>query len=149
MEPIQALVVSSYGFFALSGFFRGLHQCIKKKNPYGLTYPYNLIGAFVWADTVVFGLFWSIASFVSIILNSWLLFLLTFSVFWLIRSIGETIYWFNQQFAVRDRNPYHTLILSKIFPGDSSWVALQIIWQCIAVATTISSIYLIKLWLQF
>ena len=130
--------------FSFSGFLLGLKNCAKK-NPYGLTKPYNLIGSFVWVDAVVFGLFWTIVSLISAVLSNWLLFLITVSVFWLIRSIGEAIYWFNQQFSTRDRNPYHTLWASKIFPGDSVWVAMQIFWQCVTVVTSISSLYLVRL----
>ena len=133
-----------YAGLSLSGFLFGLKHCLKN-NPYGLTPIYNLIGAFVWVDAVIFGAFWFITSLVTLYLQSWILFLLALSIFWLVRALGETIYWFNQQFSHRNRNPYHTLWFSKIFPGDSSWVAIQIFWQCIAVATSISTIYHIKL----
>lgn len=145
MNPLQTIFVASYGIFALSGFLLGLKNCVKKRNPYGLTRKYNIIGSFVWADAVIFGLFWVLVSIFSLLLSNWLLFLLTQAIFWLIRSIGETIYWFNQQFAMKNRNPAHTLWISKYFPGDSSWVAMQIFWQCVAVLTTVSTLYITKI----
>lgn len=146
MEVWQNILVAIYGLFAASGLAIGLKECFKK-NPYGLTPVFNLIGAFVWADAVIFGLFWTLVSTTVFFLQDWILFLMTLSVFWLIRSIGETIYWFNQQFAERNRNPFHTLWISKIFPGDSSWVALQIFWQTISVVSAITSLWLGKTWI--
>jgi hypothetical protein len=148
MNLFQTIIVVFYCVFAFSGFVFGLRQCVNKKNPYGLTKKYNLIGSFVWVDAVIFGAFWTIVSVICLLLSNFLLFLLTQSIFWLIRSIGETIYWFNQQFAMKNRNPVHTLWISKYFPGDSSWVAMQIFWQCVAVITTVTTLYLIKLFLS-
>ncbi len=146
MSSLQTFIVLAFGAFAFAGFLLGLRQCISKKNPYGLTRKFNFIGSFVWADAVVFGLFWTIACVIFLLLNDWILFLLTLSVFWLLRSIGETTYWFNQQFSTKDRNKFHTLWFSRVFPGDSVWVAMQIFWQCVAVATAISTLYILKLW---
>ncbi len=148
MEIWQVILVFVFGLFSFSGFLLGLQNCTRKKNPYGLTYPFNIIGAFVWADTVIFGLFWTLVALIVLSLSDWFLFLITLSIFWFVRSLGETIYWFNQQFAVKNRNPAHTLWISRIFPGDSSWIALQIFWQCVAVTTSISSIFLIKMWFR-
>ena len=148
MDTIQTLFVAGFGAFSFSGFYLGLKNCVKKKNPYGLTRKYNVIGSFVWADAVVFGAFWVIMSIISLVFSSWILFLITQSIFWLIRSIGETIYWFNQQFAMKNRNPAHTLFISKIFPGDSVWVAMQIFWQCVAVLTSVSTLYLAKVFFK-
>lgn len=145
MNILQTIIVAVFGVFAFSGFLFGVKNCVKKKNPYGLTKLYNLIGAFVWVDAVIFGLFWTIVCSTILFLSNWLLFLLFLSAFWLVRSIGETIYWIGEQFSSKDRNPPRTLWHSKIFPGDSSWVASQIFWQCISVVTAIISIYLVKI----
>lgn len=147
MENWQVILVFLYGVLSFSGFLQGLRHCLRK-NPYGLTPIYNIIGSFVWTDAVVFGLFWTFTSLLVLLLSNWLLFLLTLSIFWLVRSIGETIYWFNQQFSQRNRNPAHTLWVSRIFPGDSSWVAMQIFWQCVAVATSISALFVLKIWFK-
>jgi len=47
---------------------------------------------FVWGDAVIFGLFWTVALIVAWVLKDWYLFLLIVSVFWVVRSLGETIY---------------------------------------------------------
>jgi hypothetical protein len=154
MENWQIIIVVLFGFFGFFGFLFGLKNSWQKKNPYGLTQIYNLIGSFVWADAVIFGLFWTIVTLIILLASyyrllvdgsGWKLFLLIYSLFWLVRSIGETIYWIFEQFAVEKRNPPHTLWHSKIFPGDSAHVASQIFWQCMTVITILTSVYLIKL----
>jgi hypothetical protein len=145
MQNWQTITVSLFGLFSFVGFLLGIKNSSTRKNPYGFARLFNIIGAFVWADTVVFGLFWVIICSIVLLFANWFLFLLTLSVFWLVRSIGETFYWFNQQFSQRNRNPFKENLLAKIFPGDSSWVAMQIFWQCAAVASGVTTIYLIKI----
>jgi len=106
------------------------------------------MGAFVWADAVVLGIFWLIVLLVAIVfLNDWLLFLLIYSVFWMVRAFGEIIYWLNEQFASKHRNPPEKFWIYKIFPNESVWFVLQVYWQCILVGAIITSIYLFSLWL--
>ena len=143
MDIGQIFLVLFFGIFAFSAFVLGFREC-RRNNPGGLTPVYNIIGAFVWADTVVFGLFWTIVSFVSIMFHSILLFFTALSIFWLVRSVGETVYWLNEQFAATKRNKPETLWHSRIFPGTSSYIASQIFWQCMTVIFSITTIYLLK-----
>ncbi len=107
-----------------------------------------LMGAFVWADAVVLGIFWLIVLLVAVLfLNNWLLFWLIYSVFWLVRAFGEIIYWLNEQFASEHRNPPEKFWIYKIFPNESVWFVLQVYWQCVLVGAIITSIYLFSLWL--
>ncbi len=129
-------------------FVNSFHQTKHKKNAFGLTRPLFFIGAFVWADVVVFSPFWIVASLIPWYLQSWTLFLLILSVFWLVRSFGETLYWFNQQFSSINRNPIENLPLRSVFHNDSIWFVHQIFWQCISVLTIITTIYLSWSWLQ-
>lgn len=147
MDVGQIILVSFLGLLGFAGFLLGLKQCLRK-NPYGLTPVFNIIGAFVWVDAVIFGLFWSVVCFITLLFGNWLLFLLMLSIFWLVRSIGETIYWFNEQFAATKRNPPATLWHSKIFPGTSAYVASQIFWQCMTVVTSITTLYLLGIWFK-
>lgn len=148
MTNLQKYFLIGYSMFAFIGFLKGFWESHKRKNTHGMDGIFNLIGAFVWADAVVFGLFWTVASIVTIILNNWLLFLLLQSVFWLIRSIGETIYWFLQQFAPLDFNSPQKFWIYKIFHNDSVWFIFQIGWQCLTVIFFITTLYLSKLFLQ-
>lgn len=149
MEFWQVSIISIVGVLGVTGFIKSFYECKKKKNTFGLTYTYRILGAFVWADLVVFGFFWALAATISLLFADWILFLLIVSLFWLVRSIGETIYWFNQQFSPINRNPVKNFkILKNVFHNDSIWFVYQIFWQCMTVGTIITSLYLAKEWLQ-
>ena len=154
MTDTQVFFIAVFGLINFLISIKGVIQCSKKGNSYGITWGLFPLGIFVWGDAVIFGIFWSIASFACLVLRDWLLFLLIFSVFWLVRSIGETIYWFNQQFSNTQRYPPEQLFGHKIFKGkvieehDAIWFINQIVMQCITVATVITTIYLTHLWLN-
>jgi len=122
-------------------FFKGFYESKFKRNAYGLTRPLVFLGIFVWGDAVVFGLFWFFSSIITLFLSDWYLFLLIISVFWLVRSLGETIYWFNQQFSTIKRNPPEKLPGYSFFHNDSLWFVYQIVWQVVTVVSIIFSIY--------
>ncbi|OGM09470.1 hypothetical protein A2159_00875 [Candidatus Woesebacteria bacterium RBG_13_34_9] len=144
----QKITVIIWGIISLVLFIKGLHESKNKRNVYGLT-PYLLPwGIFVWGDAVIFGFFWFLISISCLILNNWILFLLIISVFWVVRSYGETIYWFNQQFSKINRNPPKILLFYKYFHNDSVWFIYQIIWQCVTAVSIITAIYLSHLWLK-
>jgi hypothetical protein len=105
MQSWQKIFLLVYSLINLVVFVKGFYECKYKKNAYGLTPYLILLGIIAWGDAVVFCLFWIGASLVSFMLNDWYLFLLIVAVFWVIRSLGETIYWFNQQFSGVNRNP--------------------------------------------
>jgi len=105
------------------------------------------MGAFVWADAVVLGIFWLLVIGLVLLLGDWLLFVLIYSVFWVVRSFGEAIYWLNEQFASKHRNPPHKFWIYKFFLNESVWFVLQVYWQCLLVLSIISSVYLFSLWL--
>lgn len=154
MNIYQIIFLIIFGAFNLIFSIWGVHQSKNKANTYGITWALFPIGIFVWGDAVIFGLFWSLVSFFTLVIKDWILFLLIFSVFWLVRSLGETIFFFSQQFSTVMRQPPETLIGYKIFKGkgvienDAIWFITQIIQQCITVISIIASIYLTYLWLQ-
>lgn len=149
MVTWQKIALIIYSLVALLAFFRGYNESKKNRNAYGLV-PFLLPwGIIAWGDAIIFGPFWILVSFVTIALNDWYLFLLVLSIFWVVRSLGETIYWFNQQFSSRvyewtrpENLPFH-----KIFHDDSIWYIFQIANQCITVIAIIFSIYFAKIWL--
>ncbi|MBU2577329.1 hypothetical protein KKA69_00690 [Patescibacteria group bacterium] len=146
MEDWQ-VVILIFSLFSLAGFVKGITES-RKGNSFNKTGIFNLIGAFVWGDAVVFGLFFFIFSLFSLLLADFFLFLLGISLFWVVRSIGETIYWLNQQFSTLKRNPPEKLLFHKFFKNDSIWFVYQIFWQCLTVIFLLSSIYLTKLWFR-
>ncbi len=147
MPAYIILAVVLWSIYSLLGFVLGLLHS-RRGNTNGLCPHFLLLGAFVWADAVVFSLFWLLVTLFVVIVQDWLLFLLVVSVFWVVRSWGEVIYWFNQQFSTLKRNPPEKFkLLFKLFPNDSVWFVYQIFWQCLLVITIIASVKLFSLWL--
>lgn len=143
--------VAFLGVFALLNTticLYAFYQCAKRKNAYGETSLLYPLGMYVWGDAVIFGAFWTGAAVASLILSDWILFLLFVSVFWLVRSVGETIYWFNQQFSTVIRMRPDHYFTHKIFHNDSVWFVFQIMNQCLTVITIITSVYLFHIWLK-
>lgn len=130
-------------------FIKALRASNDKKlilaKPYKICEPF---GSFVWADHVLFGPFWVIVSLVTFVLHDFLLFLLVFAVFWVVRSIGETLYWFFQQFSPRVGNEPEKFWINNYVPGQAVWFMHQIFWQCITVISVVLTIFLTHLWLQ-
>ncbi len=148
MQPWQQTFIAIYGLYSFVGFLLAYYKCKYKKLTHTKVPSYWLNGSFVWSDQVVFGAFWALISIATILLQDWVLFLLVTSLFWAVRSWGEAVYWFNQQFSTVNRNPvkdYPTL--KSIFHNDSFWWVFQIYWQCLLVVSIILSLYFGKLWL--
>lgn len=147
MNELQIGFVVVFTCVAAVGFVKGCLES-RKKNALGLTYLLRPFGAFVWADMVIFGAFWILAGLLSLFFADWVLFLLIVSLFWLVRSVGETMYWFQQQFSPIKRNPPEKMIIYRFFRNDSVWFVYQIFWQCLTVFFIITSLYVGKVWLS-
>ena len=130
-----------FALYSLSGLYYGLLQSKLKRNVFGLSQFYLPLGAFVWGDAAVFGAFWVLLSLTAYFYQSWTLFLLMHSLFWVVRSVGETIYWFLQQFSTVIRHKPETSRLHHIFHDDSIWFIYHIFWQCITVISILFTIY--------
>lgn len=105
------------------------------------------LGGFVWGDFLIFSPFWMLVSLISYLTQGWELFLFIFSVFWVVRSLGESIYWFNQQFSMICRNKPEDLRGYRFVKNDSIWYIYQIFWQCITVFSVVAALYTGHLWL--
>lgn len=142
------LLLSAWAMYALAGLVQGLKLC--RQGQTNQPSPFFLpLGAFVWADAVVFGLFWLLVAGWCLLIGDWLLFFLIGAVFWSVRSLGEMIYWLNQQFSNIDRNPPEKFkFLFKFFPNDSVWFVYQIFWQCVLVISLVVSVKLFSVWLR-
>lgn len=150
MTTWQQALILFFALVSLLSFLKGIYESKNKKNAYGLIGSWLMPwGIIAWGDAVVFGPFWVIVSTAVLILNDWYLFLLIVSVFWVVRSLGETIYWFNQQFSskIYEWNKPENLPWHNIFHDDSVWYIHQILWQCAAVISIIASIYFANIWL--
>ena len=145
MQEYEKIFFIVFSFYSAVCFIKGYLET-KKGNPFGLSKLSLLIGAYVWADNVVFGLFWLLATSIAFLKGDLILFGLIYSIFWTIRGLGETMYWLNEQFSTIQRNPPESLAFFRLFKNDSVWFIHQIINQCITVAAIISVIYFIKIW---
>lgn len=143
----QKYLLITLSIFSLVGVIKGFLECKNKKNAYGKTELFSLIGAFAWGDVVILGIFWFLISLVILFLRNWILFLVILSLFWVVRSLGETIFWFNQQFSNKILYPPEKLRFYKVFRNDSVWFIYQIIWQCVTVVSLLFLIYFTTVWL--
>jgi hypothetical protein len=151
MNSWQSLVVLLFGVISLAAFAAGFYISKYKNNPIGNTFLLYPFGIYVWGDAIVFGVFWFLVSAAILLLNDWILFLLVISVFWFVRSVGETIYFINQQFSDIKRQPKESLPFYnyvKIEDEYTLWFLAQIFSQCITIVSIITSVYLFHLWLK-
>lgn len=150
MTDLQTIIVSLFGLGALLLWVKSVYEVVKKKNPYGEGKYGIVYGGFVFGDYLVFGAFFVLVSLAILILRDFVLFLLILSVFWLIRAVGESLYWFLQQFSsLVHKNPPDRFFLHRyIKQADAIWFINQIIWQCLTVVFIITTIYLTHLWLN-
>ncbi len=140
MNTIQ-IIISIFGLISLLVAFKGILELSTKKNHFKKTRFLFWLGIFVWGDAVILGIFWFLVSLICILLSDWIIFFLVVSIFWVIRSFGEIIYWINQQFSPVNRNPPKNLFGYILFNNESIWYAYQVFWQCIMVIAIICSIY--------
>lgn len=143
MSPIFNALLVCFGVGAFISLFLGWRQTYRRKNPHGLTPFYWIYGIFVWGDAILLGIFWTLVCAMSVLLQNSQFFLITFAVFWMVRSAGESIYWFLQQFATSKRDLPHTLLGHSVFPGESIWFAYQVFWQIVLVVSSVSLLYLL------
>ena len=147
MNYWQILIIIFYMAYSTLAFLKGTIESYKGKNTHGSAANFFFTGSIVWADAVIFGAFWTLASLLTIYLNDWVLFLLFQSVFWTVRAWGESVYWFNQQFSEKiNVQPENMRRTYEFFKNDSVWFVRQVQWQCVMVIGIISTIYLAKVW---
>ncbi len=146
MEIWQSSIIIFLFLYSTLCFLLGWKNCYLKKNPFGLTRYFSFLGAFVWVDAVTFGAFFALSALISLVFQDFILFCLIYSVFWVVRSVGESIYWFLEQFANPHRNKPETLKGHKMFPGESIYINYQIFWQCVGVVSIIASVYFFTKW---
>lgn len=143
----EQIVLISFILFSIFGFFLGLYKSYKHKAAFEINHYFLPLGVFAYGDFVIFGPFWIIVSLFALITQSWIFFCFIYSIFWVVRSVGETIYWFNQQFSTIVHYKANAFWPYKIFQNDSVWFIYQIIMQCITVVSIIASLYFGKFWL--
>lgn len=146
MNIVQQILVVAIGLVALLAAIKGGYEIGKKNNPFGEPLVLFWLGIFVWGDALILGIFWCLVSIFCFFLKDWILFLLIVSVFWIVRSLGEILYWINQQFSPIIRNPPKNLVGYRFFKNDSIWFIYQIVWQCVLVISIVAAIYWVRQW---
>ncbi len=108
-------------------------------------------GAFVYEDMLVFGLLHAGIALVSLLLKNNLVWLVGFLVFWIVRSAGETLYFFLQQFIVPLHHPHniggHFGPIRELFGNISDqkcYIICQVSMQSILVISILCLIYIFK-----
>lgn len=112
-----------------------------------------IIGAFVWEDLFIFSLLGFCVTSIVLLTNDIRIGYLSFTVFWIVRSAGETLYFFLEQFTQDKMYPHvlthHFTALRNIF-GDISdqkcYIIMQISFQTILVFSIVSTIYILINW---
>lgn len=148
MNIFQVSTVVTYGLISILAFIKGIYEVNKKNNPFGEAPFLFFLGVFVWSDAVMIGLFGFFISLICLLIRDWILFWLIISIFWVVRSLGEIIYWINEQFSPIIRNPPETLLGYKFFKNDSIWFVYQLFWQCVMVVSIVFSILLARFWIK-
>ena len=128
----------------------GLGFALKHRlNSYKMVPGFFLMGAFIYGDVLPLSVFWILVSIVCFVFRDLTLFYLILSLFWLVRSVGETLYWFLMQFSPRvDMTERVSLMpFYHIVKNDSVWIIYQVVCQCVTVVTLITSVKLFVIWL--
>jgi len=113
------------------------------------------LGAFIWEDLLVFSIANIIACIFVILINDFRYIFIYFLSFWFVRSIGETFYWFLQQFCVNPSYPHdqysweNSSILSRLLGNLSDqkyFIINQISWQIVTVFCICGFVFILKRW---
>jgi len=107
-----------------------------------------LNGTFILGDAIVFSLLFFIVSLVLIYKNDFRYTLLTFLLFWIVRSAGEVVYWLNYQFTSIHPHPVMNQLefLTGPISEKSVYILYQAANQAILVVWLIVLFVLIKNW---
>ncbi len=111
------------------------------------------LGAFVWEDLFVFSFYGLICTLITMYFRQGRLGLLFFIIFWIVRSGGESLYFFLQQFVEPKQHPHflqdHYTTLRKIF-GNISYqqcsIIMQVMFQIILMFSIVSLTLLLFSW---
>jgi hypothetical protein len=112
-----------------------------------------LIGAFIWEDLFLISLFLSSASVVVLLVQDIRVGFLLFNVYWIVRSAGEVLYFFLEQFLEPKHHPHeideHFKIIRRIFGNLSTqkcFIIMQVTLQLGLVTFISCLIYLLWNW---
>lgn len=139
-------------FFAL--FYFSFRKVRNSGEVFGMIYHWMFwMGSFVWEDLMIFSLYHGLATALALIFQDVRIFVLMIGVFWVIRSAGEAIYFFLQQFHLPQHYPHQLndffAPIRKIFgpiSDQKSYIILQVIHQSNAMIATTGTALLLLNW---
>lgn len=142
------LMLLLYLLFGLAGVVSVVLgvQNVRRNRTFSLTPLLYPLGIFVWGDAPILGAFWVVVAIAGMLVGNMAFFLLCVSLFWCVRSVGETIYWLLQQFSPLKRNPPEQLFGYRFVKDESIWFMYQLFWQCMTVVSLIFVLYFAFSW---
>lgn len=151
---VLRVVVFALSCVCLALFALAYRHVRHSEETYGFIHAWGgFIGAFVWEDLMIFSLFFMAAALLTDIFQNIRIGLLLISAFWMVRSAGEALYFFLQQFHRPDHPPHdiamHFAPLRRLFGRISvqkCYIIMQIFWQTVLVAAITSFALLLLRW---
>jgi hypothetical protein len=114
-----------------------------------------LLGSFVWEDLLVFSFALFLVASIVLIIRDIRIGLLGFGIFWVVRSAGEALYFFLQQFHEPTHSPHEIsshLSLLRPLLGDicdqKGMIIMQVFWQTIVTISACLVILLLINWVR-
>lgn len=146
---LLSIIYVSFFLFVLSVFQVAIGN-IGEFQPVEFGFGLLLYGAFVWADVMVFSLLWIIISIVLLRIKQKEFFWIAYFSYWFIRSSGEVVYSFLQQFHPETK-PWLIYVPREVMQNNflghfilkEFWIVYQIFFQSIAVLSLFGLIFTI------
>lgn len=151
-------MVIGISLFALLHLFLAILSYFKIRNSNdktGFIYQWGfLFGAFVWEDLFLISSFTFLACIFILAVRDIRIGLLIFTIFWVVRCTGESIYFFFQQFIQPKFMPHAIgphldtnlrTIFGKI-SNQKAYMLMQVFYQLLAVVALCFFVFLIKNW---
>ncbi|MDH5533039.1 MAG: hypothetical protein OEX81_01265 [Candidatus Pacebacteria bacterium] len=150
----MSFILFSLGLIFVLYFLVSWSKVYNSKDSLEFVYQWaSFIGAFVWEDLLVFSLLHLIFVIITWISHDLRVGLLLIGIFWSVRSSGEALYFFLQQFHRPKHHPHNLeghLKSFKPFLGEISqqkgYILMQITHQSVVVISISLTILLLKYW---
>ena len=146
------IILLSLALVFLLLFLTSLIKVKKSNKKINFIYSWGcLLGAFVWEDLLVFSFYFLAITLITLLVQDvhiWILFVL---IFWMVRSSGEALYFFLQQFIVPKHYPHdlaehikrYTLVSSRL--SDQQVMILMQVFYQVMLTITIGTLVLFLL----
>lgn len=143
-----------FGLLFILLFALSWKQVHSSGDSYGFIYRWAFwLGSFVWEDVLVFSAYHSLIVLFTYLSHDLRVGLLMIAVFWAVRSAGEALYFFLQQFHQPKHAPHHIsdhLNQIRRFLGpiadQKAYIIMQIIHQSLTMLAITGAILLALYW---